>query len=172
MKKKINTAERVPCKCRIVSLDLLSIFLKYQDKKDCIVSLLTDIKNKFGCITEEDLICITEHFDISENEIMEVVNLNNELEITPLKQHLIRVCRGIVCQICGYDKILEAASNELKIIQGNCTEDNKFRLEVVECVGFCEIAPIMAIDNAFYGNIDVSDATALIAHEKQKNKSC
>lgn len=186
MKEQKNINKKFPCKCKIVSLDLLSIFLKHKEryerlliksdnqniknKKDFIVPLLTDIKNKFGCISEEDLACITEHLDISESEIRKTVKLHDEFEIVPVKQHLVRVCRGIVCQLCGSDKILETACEELKTIPGESTEDSKFKLEVVGCVGLCEIAPIMAIDNTFYGKIDESDTIALIAHEKQKTK--
>ena len=186
MKEQKNINKKFSCKCKIVSLDLLSIFLKHKEryerlliksanqniknKKDFIVPLLTDIKNKFGCITEYDLICITEHLDISENKIREIVKKHDEFEIVPVKQHLIKVCSGIVCQLCGSDKILETACDEFKIIPGGVTEDSQFKLEVVECVGLCEIAPIMAIDNTFYGKINESDAVALIAHEKQKIK--
>ncbi|HBG48261.1 MAG TPA: hypothetical protein DDW90_01880 [Cyanobacteria bacterium UBA9971] len=168
MKALKNLNKRFPCKCKIVSLDLLSIFLKYKDKKNDIFPLLSDIKNKFGCITEEDLVCITEHLDIPENKIRKIIELHNEFEIVPVKQHVIRVCGGMVCQLCGSDKILETACDELEIIPGSTTEDSKFKLEVVECVGLCEISPIIAIDNTFYGKIDESDAQALIAHEKQK----
>jgi len=170
MKELKNLNKRFPCKCKIVSLDLLSIFLKYKDQNNDIVNLLSDIKTKFGCITEEDIVCITEHLDISENKIRKIIELHDEFEIVPVRQHVIRVCSGIVCQLCGSGKLLETACDELKIIQGGINEDSKFKLEVVECVGLCEIAPIMAIDNTFYGNIDESDAQALIAHEKQKVK--
>lgn len=168
MNKQKNINKKIPCKCKILSLDLLSIFLKYQDKKDFIVPLLGEIKNKFGCITEEDLVCITEHLDITQNKIRKIIELHDEFEIVPVKQHVIRVCNGIVCQLCGSGKLLKTACAELKIAPGYCIEDSKFKLEVVECVGLCEIAPVMAIDNTFYGNIDESDAQALIAHEKQK----
>lgn len=170
MNKKKIINPKFPCKCKILSLDLLSIFLKYQDKKDFIIPLLTDIKNKFGCITEEDVVCITEHLDIPEKEIRKTVKRHAEFEILPVKQHFIKICRGMVCQVCGSGKILETACEELKTIPGNITEDGEFKLEVVECVGLCEIAPIMAIDNTFYGKINESDAIALLAHEKQKTK--
>jgi len=166
--KKINN--KFPCKCKILSLDLLSIFLKYQGKKNCIIPVLNEIKNKFGCITEEDVICITEHLNISEKKIRETIKSHAEFEIIPVKQHLIRVCSGIACQICGSEKILETACEELKIMPGDVTEDSKFKLETVQCAGLCEIAPVMAIDNTFYGKIDKDDAAALIAHEKQKIK--
>lgn len=184
MKQLKNINSRFPCKCKIVSLDLLSIFLKHKERDECftvrsnkqnkksknnsIALLLSDIKNKFGSITEEDLVCITEYLDISENIVRNIIESHEEFEVVPVKQHLIKVCKGSVCQLCGSDKILETVCDELKIIQGVMTEDSKFKVEVVECVGLCEIAPIMAIDNTFYGRIDKSDTQALIAHTEQK----
>jgi len=167
--KKINN--KFPCKCKILSLDLLSIFLKYQAQKNCIVPVLTEIKNKFGCITEEDVICLSEYLNISEKKIRQTIKSHTEFEIIPVKQHLIRVCNGIVCQIYGSKKILETACEELEIMPGDVTEDSKFKLEIIQCAGLCEIAPVMAIDNTFYGKIDKDDTAALIAHEKQKIKS-
>lgn len=67
-------------------------------------------------------------------------------------------------------KILNAISRELKISDGETTADGKFKLEVVDCTDFCEIAPLIKIDETFYGNIDTVDALALISHEKQKSE--
>ncbi len=172
MKKLIN--KKNPCsKCKILSLDLMVIFLKYQSqkKKDFILPMLNEIKNKFGCITEDDVVCITEYLNISEDTIREAVKNNGELEIQPIKQYLIRVCGGIICQVRGSEKILNAACKELKIFPGDETDDGKFKLVRVSCLGLCEIAPVMAINNVFYGNIDESDVRALLAHEKRKSKN-
>lgn len=162
---------KFPYRCKILSPNLLAIFLKYKGRNDFIMELLADIKDKFGHITEEDVICISEYLDVTEEKIRETVKLHDELEIVPIKQHVIKVCRGLACHVCGSDKLLEKASEELKISAGNATEDGKFKLEEVECVGLCTIAPVMAIDNVFYGKINTYDVESLIAHEKQKNST-
>lgn len=171
MYEQENKNKKILYRCKILSIDLFSIFVKNQGKndiKDIIESLLFDIKEKFGSITEEKIICISEYFNIPENKIKEVISLNDDLEIIPVEQHLIRVCKGVTCSLCEADKIIERASEVLGIKNGNITQDNKFKLEITGCMGMCAIAPVIAIDNILYGNIDVSDAESLIANEKQK----
>ncbi len=167
MKMNKVKEDSYPCKCKVLSFGLLSIFVKYKGKRNFIVPLLADIKDKFGVITEKDVSCIVEHLNISENEIEEAVKTHDEFEIVPVKQHLIKVCGGAACQKCGSKKLLETASEELQIVSGNTTDDDKFKLEVVGCVGLCDIAPVIGIDNTFYGRIDESDVKSLLAHEKQ-----
>lgn len=170
MEEKQNILKKFPCKCKILSMELLSIFVKYKDKKDFMMPLLEEINGKFGGITEQDVICIEEYFSVPEKKLNETIKSNPVLEIIPVKQHIIRVCNGESCKKCGSGKILNNVSKKLEIKPEEETPDGKFALKETGCVGLCEISPVIAIDNVFYGKINPSDASALIAHEMQKHK--
>ncbi|GEM_PF-3912877 len=157
-----------PYRCKVLSMDLLSIFHKYHESENFIEPLLNDIKNSFGSITENDVVCISEYLNISENKIRKTVESNEELEIIPVKQHIIRLCKGDTCKEHGAEKIIEKVYKELKIISNNITEDGKFRIEITGCLNMCDISPVIGIDNIFYGKIDIFDIEALIGYIKEK----
>lgn len=168
MAKQRNKKNNFPYKCKILRLDLLSVFLKYKTEKNFTSALLSEMQNKFGIITESDIVCVSEYFDIPKKEIEKVAEQNDDLQIIPVEQHVIKICMGTNCKNCGSEKLKEKISEELQIAPGETTKDGKFRLEAVDCVGLCEISPVIGIDDIFYGNVNVCDVLKLISHEKQK----
>ena len=168
MDENRDIIKKFPHRCKILRLDLLAIFLKYKGKENFMPDLLIEMKNKFGNITDSDVICISEYFEIEENKIRKVADENEQLEIIPVEQHIIKVCLGTSCKNAGSEKILEKISETLEVSVGDCTKDGKFCLQPVECLGLCEIAPVIGVDDVFYGNVDGCDVLKLIMHEKQK----
>lgn len=156
-----------PYRCKVLSMDLLSIFHKYQGKRDFVEALLGDIKDKFGSITENDVVCISEYLNIPENKIRKIAQSNDNLEIVPVKQHIIRICAGKTCKAKGAEQIIEKVEMQFKNNFNGISED-KFKLEITQCLNLCEIAPVIGIDNIFYGKINVFDLEALFAYLKEK----
>jgi len=162
---KHNRPKKIyPYRCKALSMDLLSIFIKYQNKKDFIEQLLREIKSNFGSITENDVACISEYLNIPENKVIKAAEIAGDIEIIPVKQHLIRICNGEICRKNGSEKIIEEVYKKLKITSENVTEDNKFKIEITCCRQLCEISPVIGIDNIFYGKLDVSDIEALLEY--------
>ncbi|MFA5803623.1 MAG: NAD(P)H-dependent oxidoreductase subunit E [Melioribacteraceae bacterium] len=69
----------------------------------------------------------------------------------------IRVCRGIVCHVKNSANILQALETELGIKSGNTTGDKYFTLETVACSGACSLAPVINVNEDYYGRINVKD---------------
>lgn len=74
---------------------------------------------------------------------------NNE----PVGQHLIQVCTNISCSLLGAEHLIGYIGRKLGIQPGETTEDNKFTLLEVECLGSCGTAPMMQVDDAYYENL-------------------
>jgi len=69
---------------------------------------------------------------------------------------------GTACHIRGADLILDQISNHLGIKEGETTEDGKFSLEVVACVGACAMAPVVIVNDHYHGSVKVSGAKRLV----------
>ena len=82
-----------------------------------------------------------------------VVSFYSFFTMKPKGKYAISVCLGTACYVKGAEKILDALKNELKISEGGVTEDGKFSLDVLRCVGACGLAPVMTINGKTYGRL-------------------
>jgi NADH-quinone oxidoreductase subunit E len=74
-------------------------------------------------------------------------------ELSPVGRHKINICTNISCMLCGSDKVVEHLQNRLGIKLGETTEDGRFTLKEVECLGACVNAPMFSIDKSYYENL-------------------
>ena len=81
----------------------------------------------------------------------------------PKGEYVISVCMGTACFVRGSGKILERIEEILKIKNGQTTEDGKFTLTTLRCVGACGLAPVMQINEKTYGNITPEDVESILA---------
>jgi NADH:ubiquinone oxidoreductase subunit E len=79
-----------------------------------------------------------------------------------LGENIIRVCRGTACHVKNSANILLALENALNIKAGGTTRDRKFTIEVVNCIGACSIAPVMTVNDEYYGRITVKDIPNIV----------
>jgi NADH-quinone oxidoreductase subunit E len=70
-------------------------------------------------------------------------------------KYVIRVCLGTACFVRGSEKILREFEERLQIEPGNTTEDGRYTLETVRCVGACGLAPVIQVNGKTYGNSTV-----------------
>jgi len=149
--------------------DLKKIFEKYSKKRENVIPLLQDVQEKYGYLSRESLINIAEYLNVPTSNVYGVATFYNQFRLMPLGKHIIRVCRGTACHVKGSDKILEKLESELKIKAGETTPDKLFSLETVACVGACSIAPVITIDDEFYGRLQQKDITSLVAKYRDSN---
>ena len=76
-----------------------------------------------------------------------------KISLTERGKHIIKVCDGTACHLRGAVNILDEIKRNLGIEAGQTTEDKKFTLETVACLGACALAPVMAIDSKYHGNM-------------------
>ena len=88
-------------------------------------------------------------------EIYGVLTFYAQFYLTPRGKHTIRVCQGTACHVMGGKEILDYLSRKLGIQEGETTKDGVFSLERVACLGCCGMAPVVQVDDDFYGNCTI-----------------
>jgi len=170
MVKRMSNCTSCNCNCsKNLPEDLVKIFEKYAKKRENVIPLLQDVQEKYGYLSKENLISISEYLNVPTSNVYGVATFYNQFRLVPLGKHIIRVCRGTACHVKGSLKILEKLESELKIKAGETTEDGLFSLETVACVGACSIAPVITIDEEFYGRLQAKDVTALVEKYEKSN---
>ncbi len=126
---------------------------RYPEKRAALLQVLHIAQKEFGYIDEEVEAKVASLLDIPPVQVHEVVTFYTMFRRKPVGKYHIQVCRNITCTLLGGETILHYLMKKLKIRPGEVTEDGKFSLETVECLGACEMAPVMQINFEYYGNL-------------------
>ncbi len=118
-----------------------------------VLTLLKDLQKKEGCLSSEALLKVAQEKEIPLNEIFSVASFYSFFSRKPQGKYVIRLCKSLPCYMKGSAGILEAVKDKLKISPGGITEDKKFSLELVNCIGACDQAPAALINDKLYGNL-------------------
>ena len=130
-----------------------SILDRYQSDPSMLVSILQDIQASFNYLPREALERVSESLSIPLSQVYSVATFFKALSLVPRGRHLINVCLGTACHVRGAKKILEAVERDIGIEAGATTEDRRFTLETVNCVGACALGPVVIIDGEYHGQV-------------------
>ena len=117
----------------------------YSRERRNLISLLQEIQQILGYLPREAMEKVAEFLQMAPVEVYSVATFYNQFRFVPLGKHHTRVCMGTACHLAGGKLVLEALERELNIKVGETSEDGKFSLERVACVGCCMLAPVMVV---------------------------
>ena len=105
-------------------------------------------------------------------EIYGVVTFYSMFRLEPQGKHIVRVCKGTACHVSDADGIKDALIENLKLEGGKVTtEDMQFTLMEVACLGCCSLAPVIMINDQFYGNLTPERVVEIIAGYRKKARA-
>jgi NADH-quinone oxidoreductase subunit E len=127
---------------------------------------LKEIQRRNGCITKEDINSISKNNRVSVSSVYGIASFYSFLQLKPSGRNIIRVCRSLPCHLKEVEKVRENLSNILGISPGQTTVDGKFSLELTNCIGACDMAPAMLINDDLYGNINPDNLSQILERYK------
>ena len=135
--------------------------LKY-NKKGILIQLLLNIQEELNWIPPEAIRKINEKLKIPTSQIYRVASFYAALSLEPVGRHLVQVCLGTACHVRGGSKILDSVEDLLKIKAGKTTEDMKFTLSGVNCLGCCAQGPMLMVDTDYYGGVTTTQVEKIL----------
>ena len=121
---------------------------------DCnLIGLLQQVQDHFGYLPAPALTQISRRSRIPLSRIYGVVSFYAQFYTSPRGRHTIRCCRGTACHVRGAGRILDSIKRTLEIDEDQSTPDLKFYLETVACLGTCFLAPVIMIDEQYFGKL-------------------
>ena len=132
------------------------IIKKYNGKDSWLVMILQDVQEEYNYLPVEAIKHISENMHIPLSRVFSVATFYSSLSLTERGKHLIKVCDGTACHLRGFINIRDEIIRQLNIKENETTEDKKFTLEVVACLGACALAPVMAVNTEYHGNMDAT----------------
>jgi NADH-quinone oxidoreductase subunit E len=118
-----------------------------------LIGILQEVQERFGYLPAVALEEISRRSRTPLSRIYGVVSFYAQFYTSPRGRHTVRCCRGTACHVRGGKEVLQAIQKLLGIEDGETTEDMKFYLETVACVGTCFLAPVMMIDSQYFGQL-------------------
>jgi len=133
---------------------LEKILEKYKDLQGNTIVVLQDIQALYGYLPKEALQQMSQKYSIALSEIYGVATFYSQFKFNKPGENQIKVCHGTACHINNAVRISQTVEDLLKIKPGETTEDGKFSLEDVACLGCCSLAPVIMVNGKVYGNLD------------------
>ncbi len=127
-----------------------------------LIGILQDIQANLNYLPREALVRVSERLEIPISQVFGVATFFKAFSLTPRGRHQINVCLGTACHVRGGARILGKLERDLKIEAGGTTEDLRFTLESVRCLGCCSLGPVVVIDNDTYGRLNQEKVAKLL----------
>lgn len=141
---------------------LPEIFDRYPKSKESLIAVLQDIQREYQYLPCEALEETSKVLDVPLSKVFSVSTFYNAFSLIPRGDKVIRICVGTTCHIRGAAQLQEQIENALNIKAGETTKDMKFSIETVSCVGACAKAPVVLVNERYYGPVKLSDYKKLL----------
>ena len=128
-----------------------------------VIPLLQAIQATYGYLPQEALVEASAGTGIPLSHLFGVATFYAQFYLEPHARHTIRVCRGTACHVRGRQAIQDAVDSALGIHDGEMTEDGRYGIETVACLGTCFLAPVVMVDRDYFGSVTVDKVPEILA---------
>ncbi|MBT4522293.1 MAG: NADH-quinone oxidoreductase subunit NuoE [Halieaceae bacterium] len=138
----------------------------YEDNQAVCIDALKIVQKHRGWVSDECVEAIADYLKISAAAVEGVATFYNLIYREPVGKKVIRVCDSVSCWVMGYETVRDRLKSELGIEYGETTADGEFTLLPGPCMGACDHAPVVMVDNDLHEDVDESKVKAIVEHYK------
>ena len=135
---------------------------KLPTRKAASLEALSVVQKHHGWVSDESLRELAEFLEMSPHELDSVATFYNLVFRRPVGRHVILVCDSISCWVMGYEKLVAQFNDKLGIKWGETTADQRFTLLPIPCLGTCDHAPALMIDDDLHRDLDASSLADIL----------
>ncbi|HEY9063295.1 MAG TPA: NAD(P)H-dependent oxidoreductase subunit E [Pseudobacteroides sp.] len=137
-----------------------------ENKGGSLITVLHKAQEIFGYLPKEVQLHVARRLDTTAAKVNGVVTFYSYFTEEPKGEHVINVCLGTACYVRGAESILKEIEKTLKIRAGGITEDGKFSLDGLRCVGACGLAPVVIVDGKVFGRVKIEEVEGILENYK------
>ena len=126
----------------------------FQGERADLIGALQRTQETDGYLSAASMRRISRRLKVSENEIYGVATFYAQFRFKPPGENNIKVCLGTACHVVGARNFIEVLKADLNLSHGETTEDGKFSLERVACLGCCALAPVVVVNEEVHGRMN------------------
>jgi len=133
--------------------ELDEIKARYPDARAAILPALYLAQREYGWLSPESIDAVASLLNLPPAFVRGVSTFYAMFKHRPMGRHLIQLCTNVSCMLLGAERLLDFLKNRYGLEVGGITPDERFSLIIMECIGGCNQAPAMLVDNDYYGNL-------------------
>ena len=141
---------------------LTEIVGENRGKPENLIMVLHKAQNLFGYLPKRVQQIVAEGLGLSLSQVYGVVTFYSFFSTSPKGRNTVKVCLGTACYVRGGQRALEKVEGELKTKVGGTTEDRRYSLDVVRCIGACGLAPAILVNDDVYGRVKTTKVMEIL----------
>ena len=142
--------------------ELNKVFEKYRDAQGSLIPVLQEAQEIYGYLPKDVMQQISKELGIPFSKTFGVATFYAQFHLKPRGRNIIRVCQGTACHVRGVARVFDQLQEKLGVQNGETTEDMKFTLETVACLGACGLAPAMMVNDDTHGRLTPEQAVKVL----------
>ncbi|HKI47805.1 MAG TPA: NADH-quinone oxidoreductase subunit NuoE [Desulfobacteria bacterium] len=150
--------------------EISSIIDANRDQQWGLIPLLQGIQERVGYVPPDAIEPIAEAMHLFPSQVQGVITFYAGFSLKPKGKYVVRVCRGTACHVKGSRSILRLMKKELDLEENETSQDYRFTLETVACLGACFLAPTMMVNRTYYGKLSPTKIGSLLAQFKKQEE--
>jgi NADH-quinone oxidoreductase subunit E len=136
--------------------------LRYPSPRGALLPALQIAQGELGHLSEEAMKCIAAELHVSETDVYGTATFYSLIRRRPSGRHVISFCHNLTCTLLGAEPLIEHLRSKLGVNEGEVTPDGRFSYERIECIGRCDGAPAMLVDNEYHGELTAEKIDTLL----------
>jgi len=132
-------------------------------KRSALIPLLMLVQRERGWIDNPGVNFLAHFLDLEVTDVWETATFYSMLNMRPVGRHHIQICKTLSCRIMGEPEITEHICSKLGIHPGETTEDGKFTVSLVECLGSCGTAPMMQVGFDYHEDLSTEKVDTILS---------
>ena len=144
---------------------------KRNHRESTLISVLQDIQAEIGYLPREALDRVSESMELPLSHVYGVTTFFHQFRLRPKGKHTITICSGTACHVQGSSSLANTIKETLKLRpEEDTSDDGLFTFVQARCLGACGLAPIMKVDEDFYGKMRPADVTKVLNKYRRQDK--
>lgn len=134
-------------------VDIDQIIADHRNTPGAVITVLRMTQDVVGYLPLELIDYISYGLNLPRSNVYGVASFYSLFSFVPKGRHVIKICMGTACYVKGIKEVMDRISYTFKVAEGETSEDRRFSLESVRCLGACGLAPVMVIGHDTYGDV-------------------
>jgi NADH-quinone oxidoreductase subunit E len=137
--------------------DIDRIIDRHHGRRSALIQVLLHVQKMNKWLPEECLAHVSRRLNVPLPQVYQVATFYKAFSLTRRGRHLVTVCMGTACHVRRSPALLDRVAGKLGVKPGQTTDDDRFTLLTVNCMGCCALGPVLAVDDDYYSNPSAAD---------------
>lgn len=150
--------------------ELLTFIDSIEDKRGALIAVLHRAQHIYGYLSDDVIFYIAEKLKVPSSKVFGVISFYSYFTTKKRGKYIVNVCLGTACFVKGADAIMKEFEKGLKIKSGETSEDMKYTLAGLRCIGACGLAPVVMVNDKVYGRVTNKEVAQIIKKMEADDK--